>query len=599
MFPPFPPPFPSSSLVSNGLYQRKDEGGITSGTHASSHSQISDYNTLEGRDYEEIDMGDDKHDYHHLQRPSPPLHISGRNQTFQMTPPNSATGGVGHASLLHQQQELHSMSTLTSQLGNGIPQRERELLQQQQQGALSDGNFKSVTLGGATANDHIYRELEQTSPLNPSTLPPPHHPHQHHPQHHKPDIYRSPTNSDSPDSARLFGGGSSSGRGTVGGATGGGGGVFGYPNESLYSPTFDLPAGGARVQKGGLENVPETGTVFDEPANPTAFPVHNYEKIERGAGPEYEQPISTKRKTPSTSSGPPVAAAAAAVSRSSSIGGRPRASSNASTRYETELPQQQLHIGGTGEGVGMGIGDESQYSKLVRPVETPTGLDPNSNSFASPFYAELGTGFPDVPVAPVSRPPPERPVPTFSHSSAELSRHGRGAYPGKIERGFTMPSQSQPSASGYNVITRGPSSVSSGADSISAYAARLQEADEMDAQLDSVLFNESRSQPAPVSDEHHVYNSCQRNASFGPRTRTDGHRGQRAWSEERRGDVSGQGGYSSMDKSGFSSSAMGGHALGSHIPSAATTASTKMHRDLRTNGFDPRLGECVRTKTMV
>lgn len=509
-------------MISNGLYQqRKEEGAITSGTHVSSHSQISDYNTLEGRDYEEIDMGHDKNDYHHLQRPSPPLHMSSRNHTFQLTPPL----------------ELHSMSTLTSQMGN-IPTRERELLKQQE---------------GATPGvpeDHVYRELEQTTSMNPGA----------------PrvggikDIYRSPTTSDSPDSAQIFGG-----RGTMPSMTTETG-VFGYTNESLYSPTFELSQS-ARVQKGGLENVPETGTMFHEPVNPTAFPVHNYEKI---SNPQYEQPVITGKKTSSTSSVPP-------PTQSNSTGIRPRASSNASTRYETELPQMHQE-------------NESQYSKLVRPVETPSaipeGLDPTNNSIASPFYAELGCSLPD---AAVPRPHLDRGV--FSHSSAELSRQGR-AYPNKAERGFTVPSQ--PSATGYNVVNRGPS-VSSATDSNSSYITRLQENDESvtDFQLDGILFNESRSQPAPDMTEVHQHNSCQRNASFEARGRNGGPRGQRAWSEERT-DV----GYPNraMNKTGFSGSAIDGHSFSSH---GQHISATKMHRDLRANGFDPRLAEYARTKTMV
>ena len=540
-----------SSMVSNGLYQRKDEGAVTSGTHVSSHSQISDYNTLEGRDYEEIDMGDDKHDYHHLQRPSPPLHVSGRNQTFQFTPP----------------QEFNSMSTLTSQLGN-IPPRERELLKQQQR-----QNTLPANTGSTSTEEHVYRELEQTSStsLIPGAI---------HGGGVK-DIYRSPTNSDSPDSAQLFGGG----RGTMPSMGTGETVVFGYPpNESLYSPTFDPPPS-ARVQKGGLENVPETGTMFVEPENPTAFPVHKYEQIGGAPEPQYEKPIISRKKSSSTSSTPPAA-------QSANAGGtRPRTNSNASTRYETELPQ------GHQRETASGGDSDSQYSKLVRPADPPSTipesgtLGPPNNSIASPFYAELGSSLPNDMV---TRPQLDSAV--FSHSSAELSRQGR-THPnpgGKVERGFTVPSQV--SATGYNVVQRGPS-VSSATDSLSSYITRLQETDEheTDLQLDGILFsaNESRSQPAPDMGAGLQHGTCpRRNASFGAR-RKDGPRGQRAWSEERR-DM----GYSElgMSKSGFSSSAMDGRGFHSHAPQ---NPATKMHRDLRANGFDPRLGDYARTKTMV
>lgn len=636
-----------SSMISNGLYQRKDEGGITSGTHISSHSQISDYNALEGRDYEEIDVTDDKHDYHHLQRPSPPLHPTSSvgtrsNGAFQFSAPK----------------EFHSMSTLTSQMG-GVSAREREVFQQHQQQQLQfQGRSHTFGTLPLLKNDgpdnHIYRELEETptvggGPLNSSNS---------QGAIGVKDIYRSPTDSESPDSAGLFGG---SGRvaatmpGVMSASSCGNGGdtvVFGYPpmaNESLYSPTFEVGGQAVRVQQGGLGNVPETGTMFVEPSNPTAFPVHNYERIaDASAGQQYEKPIVTKKKNSSTSScssmppPPPPSSSSSTTPFSTaqsapSMGPAPvsRSRSNSGARYETELPQA-LHEDDT---------NSAQYSKLVRPSEPPPTIPevppPHEiGAFPPPpeaqYYSELGSSLPDE--EPI-RPQIDRGA--FSQSTAELSSSYRGergvAMTGKsrhggpkLERGFTIPAHI--SSTGYNVIQRATSTSSTPASdypspspSFSSGTPRLhhQSSDERRNppppvfQMDGFGFNDSRSQPEvaemqyPPPHPTSTPTSTSASAGSGPGYRRNGsfdavgarrvYGHKRAWSEERRGgDVSypeSNGGVG-MNRSGISGSAIDGRALGTQAAHHQHSSTSKM-RDLRVNGYDPRMGDYARTKTMV
>ena len=107
-------------MINNDMYRGGmgiEETDLTTGTHCTSHSQISDnnYNTLGERDYEVIhnmpfhnnhasSNGDTKQEYHRLQRPSPPAVPTGRNGVFGYSPPSG---------------EFRSMSTLTSQM-NGL-----------------------------------------------------------------------------------------------------------------------------------------------------------------------------------------------------------------------------------------------------------------------------------------------------------------------------------------------------------------------------------------------------------------------------------------------------------------------------------------------
>ena len=275
----------SSAMVTNGLYHKEDEAAM-SGTHCSSHSQISDYNTLGERDYEIIDVKDDcKKDYNHLLRPSPPLHPSGRNGTF----------------VFASSKEFHSMSTLSSQLGSKVNKGSISqtagpsgaALQQGVVGQPENVDFppKSASVG---PEDHIYRELESAlgydSPRRTAS-----HSSAAANAPNMSGIYHSPTDQAPPDSAHLeqrafmFQGVDAIDEGNS--------------HEALYFPLLPTTptSGGALcngIQPGGLENKPETGHVFLEPMNPTAFPVHKYEKI--STNPDYEVPIISRNSTTPT-----------------------------------------------------------------------------------------------------------------------------------------------------------------------------------------------------------------------------------------------------------------------------------------------------------
>lgn len=500
-------------MVSNGIYQRKDEGGVTSGTHFSSHSQISDYNTLNERDYEVIDMGEDKHDYHHLQRPSPPMLPGGRS--FNFTPPK----------------EFHSMSTLTSQIGGATVSRDAF-----QCGKMSqNGSFlaKSASEG---PEEHVYRELEQTMPSSAGPLLGPVN-----------DIYRSPTDSDSPDSAHLYS------RGLVPSMPATDSGTF----ESLYSPDLESSIS-SRMQPGGLENVPETGQIFSEPVNPTAFPVHKYELIPRET-PQYETPVTTTRVKAVTS---PLI-----LPGSQASDGRPRTNSGA--RYETELPPPTLV-------------EESQYSKLMRPAETLPVL-----SSANPMYSELSSQELSTESAHESKD-------TFSQSTAELSKQRPHEVKRFSEKVCSMPPHVD-SSGGVNNRT---SSVSSATDSLASYIAQLQvSAGEKSAtDMEGLLFSEQDAHSQGAEDVRpQPQDGRRRNGSLYNGSRKDNgyQQLQRAWSEERRETVS-----NGMKMSGFSSSAMDSRSFSGH-GHGTRAAALKIHRDLRVNGIDLRLGDYARSKTMV
>lgn len=494
-------------MVSNGLYQRKDDGGVTSGTHFSSHSQISDYNTLNHeRDYEVIDMGEDKHDYHHLQRPSPPMPPGGRN--FSFTPPK----------------EFQSMNTLTSQMG-GVAASSDAF----QHGKMSKNGSFLATSRSVDPEKHVYRELEEVATPSADSQ-----------TGLIKDIYRSPTVSNSPDSAQIFSRGAFPSMPVDSG-------VFGYPNESLYTPNAETSVPG-RIQKGGLENVPETGTMFCEPANPTAFPVHKYEKIPSSEA-EYETPISTRGKTLASSS--PLTLAPASQTGET----RPRTDSGA--RYETEIPQA--------------LAEDSQYSKLTRPHEALMV----SSSATVPLYSEM------VPQEMSGDQGPDSGV--FSRSTAELSKQDVAArrFSGRSDQGGTA------GTSGGGVVNRN-SSISSATDSLAAYAAQLQGMSGT-SDMDGLLFNEQDSH-----SQGPVHQSCKRNGSLDVTTKNGSipQHQKRAWSEERRETFS----TGMNNRSGFSSSAIDSHSLSSH---GRSMGAPKMHREMRANGIDLGLGDYARSKTMV
>lgn len=506
-------------MVSNGVYQRKGEGGVTSGTHFSSHSLISDNN--DNRDYEVVDVADSKHDYHRLHRPSPPMLPSGRNATFSFASPK----------------EFQSMSTLTSRLGNKpLPSQPGNLLTSQpgnpatkemlQRGEIDSKVVFPMVAKNSTSrglDNHVYRELEMTS-VDPTsgggTVK---------------DIYRSPTSTESPGSLRGPNNPAEPHH------------VFDYQNESLYSPR-DFES--ARIQQGGLINVPETGTMFHEPDNPMAFPTHNYEMILPNSK-EYETPICTRKKS-SSSPAPP---AAATPSES-----RPRADSSA--RYEMQASME-----------------ESQYSKLTHPTVGSAAI-----ATQQPIYSELSTQS-------STGTPPEN----GSFSLQEMPKLS-GMHDPTTSNGLTVPSHVGVAVG--VVDNRGPS-VSSATDSLASYIAHLQTNSQpmaTNCKIENFLVEGPMTSPGAGGGAHYHHPGCERKASLeaeGAEPRKSGLKA-RAWSEEREDPFLNMNGLSRSDFAGFSD-VLGGNR--NHERQAS--APMRVHRDLQPNGLDPRLGEFVRSKTMV
>lgn len=281
-------------MVNNEMYRGAGMGTEeadftgTHGTHFTSHSQISDdnYNTLGERDYEIVNVKpscdpsscDNTQDYHRLQRPSPPAVPTGRNAMFGFLPPNG---------------EFRSMSTLTSQM-NGIS---ATCSFQHQKSFNSKPGYSTLPLISnrdppppydGNTESHVYRELENPA----TTLPAGHFPSGGG------SIYRSPTSSSPPDSAKHFEHSDSTTellppalppRGVTTNRKTSDASL----NESLYNPCLGGGAGGQSPHP--LEKIPETGTMFPEPPNPTSFPVNEYDYIPTMTT-DYEKPVASKGK---------------------------------------------------------------------------------------------------------------------------------------------------------------------------------------------------------------------------------------------------------------------------------------------------------------
>lgn len=268
----------SSSMVNNELYHGGncgEETDFTTGTHFTSLSQISDdnYNTLGERDYDVIvsrpcESNNSKQEYHRLQRPSPPAIPTGRNGMFGYSPPNG---------------EFRSMNTLTSQMNGRDTFHNEELLLTKLGYSTLPARPPPPTYNGEI---HIYRELEKPATTLPAGRIP------------NGGIYHSPTDSSPPDSARYFERGDSTAallpplppaRGT-GLRKGSSVSTDSSLNESLYNPVSSAPV----QHPHPLQNIPETGTIFADPPNPTAFPVNVYEYIPTMT--EYEKPVASKQQ---------------------------------------------------------------------------------------------------------------------------------------------------------------------------------------------------------------------------------------------------------------------------------------------------------------
>lgn len=228
-------------MVSNEIY-RSTDNNFSSPTH------FSEYNTLGEREYEVIGFfaSKEQQQYSHLHRPSPPpLPLSlpqGTSVTMGFSPPN---------------RQIKSIDTLESE-------RLGEINVAPQIPARHDYPNPLTMLDGASQH-HVYRELE-----NPNF-------HSNSPS----DL--SPIQSEAP-----FERGDSSTQLLPGPLSNAHGGPYrkystdssqsSNINESLYSPVTPLTA-----LHNGLEDIPETGIMFNEPNDPSAFPVHEYEVIPSGS----------------------------------------------------------------------------------------------------------------------------------------------------------------------------------------------------------------------------------------------------------------------------------------------------------------------------
>ena len=275
----------SSSMINNEMYRGGmglEETDFTTGTHCTSHSQISDnnYNTLGERDYEVIHSkpftnstsnDDSKQEYHRLQRPSPPAVPTGRNGMFGYSPPSG---------------EFRSMSTLTSQM-NGM-----DSLCHKEEPNFTKCGYATLPARPPpppySSDVHVYGELE-----NPATSLP-------RGYIANGNIYHSPSDSSPPDHGMYFERGDSSAqllpplppRGT-GLRKASSASNDSSLNESLYNPVFGTAAKQPPSQQHPLQKIPETGTMFADPPNPTAFPVNDYEDIPTMT--DYEKPVATMK----------------------------------------------------------------------------------------------------------------------------------------------------------------------------------------------------------------------------------------------------------------------------------------------------------------
>ena len=241
-----------SSLIPNGAYQRDTESqeAYANSTLLTNHSQSitvprsSDYNVLGERDYEVIDIVEAKPEYHRLQRPALPL-----DRRFRTTLGSSSmkSAGIQSSSTIAA---THAWSTSELMKGNGLL-------------AGSEKGDGKVEVEDASANEVLYSLTPAVVPENflerndsgGQLLP-------------DDDICKLKSMSEASE--------------TLGNDV----------HESLYGANA-LPT---QPFYHALEKVPETGTMFPEPGNPTAFPVHEYESVPSALG-VYETPVPSKKSS--------------------------------------------------------------------------------------------------------------------------------------------------------------------------------------------------------------------------------------------------------------------------------------------------------------
>ena len=232
-----------NSLIPNGAYLQRDTESQDAFANSTLHSQsitvpgFSDYNILGERDYEVIDIGEAKQDYHRLQRP-PALPLDRRfRSTLGSTSIKSA--GVQSSSTIVA---TNACSTSELMRGNGL------ITGCGGEVEVADAGARNMTAVGLPVS--FLEHNDSRAELLPD------------------DIHKLKSVSEA--------------SGTLDSDV----------HESLYS-TNALPA---QPFYHALEKVPETGTMFPEPGDPTAFPVHEYEYVPSTLG-VYETPVPSKKNS--------------------------------------------------------------------------------------------------------------------------------------------------------------------------------------------------------------------------------------------------------------------------------------------------------------
>lgn len=235
--------FCRNSLIPNGAYQRDTESqeAFANSTLLPNHPQsitvpgYSDYNLLGERDYEVIDIVETKQDYHRLQRP-PALPLDRRYRATLGSSSLKSTGVQSSSTIA----ATNACNTSELVRGNGLPTGCSGGVDAEDAGTL-EMTTAGLPVGFLEHNDSRAELL---------------------PDH----IHKLKSVSEAGE--------------TLGSDV----------HESLYSKNPSP----AQPFYHALDEVPKTGTMFLEPGDPTAFPVHEYEYVPSHLC-VYETPVPSKR----------------------------------------------------------------------------------------------------------------------------------------------------------------------------------------------------------------------------------------------------------------------------------------------------------------
>lgn len=271
-------------------------------THSTQVPDFSAYNTLGERDYEVIDIRDDKNEYHRLHRP----HQMAR-QTSLPTGRLVSTSSSASTQPLLVEPGRSDLVVRSAQRGLDNPHYD-----------VANGDAPPLpphNSSRSTSSPDLYHHTDGSLPL----------------------VNGRPTRRTTSSSARAaMGTATPSSTAAL---------IYDDPHEALYTP--GAMDGSGQVHH-ALQTVPETGTMFPEPTNPSSFPVHVYDYV-AAALPPYEVPVpSTPPLHPKHAANSPGAAKAEVVDTLQSN------STNMSMRSsETDYPDltTSADLTGTGEAV--------------------------------------------------------------------------------------------------------------------------------------------------------------------------------------------------------------------------------------------------------